>query len=943
MIASGIYKNGKNLMRFFIQIGLLTGCILMFSVAWSQTGQNGVKPGSEYDGLPITEFLDKAEKEYGVSFYYDVDALPDIEIRMSGDAQTLKTILNANLNRNGFDVSVDANGNIFILKSGKIKTSISNEVFKERQIIRPAQEKTVSEEEKPDEFAETEKEYVSKTYTIGNKKEGAKRSKATLSGYITSVENNEPLINATIYVQELQKGTTTNENGHYSITLKKGNYTLIAKSVETKEEKFRINLLSDGKLDLKLEPQLFMLNEIVISSEKYHNVKGTQMGFEKISTREIKELPMVLGERDIIKVAHLLPGVLSVAEGSASFNVRGSPADQNLFFINNVPVYNTSHFLGFFSSFNSNAIEEFTMYKGNIPVNYGGRLSSFFDIKANEGKQDRFSARGEISPITSGAVVEGPIGEKANYMAGLRTTYSDWVLGLVENPDIRDSEADFADFIGNFTIRPDEKNKLNLFAYHSYDHLDLVELAKTNYKNTGASLSWDHFWNNNKKLNVSLIYGNYQFGQENSELDLAAYKHAYELDHLELKASYSWKISEQHDIEVGVNSIFYRLDKGDILPLTETSLISKRTFEKERGVESAIYLGDSWDVSDKLELSGGVRFNTYSYLGPKTVMNYFENAPKIKSNITDTTYYSSGDIIKTYNGMDYRIAAKLLLGKSSSVKAGYNRLHQYIFLLTNTVSVSPSDLWKLSDYHIKPMTGDQYSVGFYTDIWGGFLEVSMEAYYKKVKDLVEYKDGAEFLINQLPETDIVQGKLDAYGIELMIRKPYGRLNGWMNYTYSDATIEVENEITGEENNFGMPYPANYDRPHAFNLVANYKISKRFNISGAVVYATGRPITYPTSVYYQDGIEILNYSLRNEYRLPDYFRIDLSIKIEGNLLAKKLAHGTFILSVYNLTGRKNAYSVYFKTEDNKINGYKLSIFGAPIPSITYSFKLGNYAD
>ena len=300
-------------------------------------------------------------------------------------------------------------------------------------------------------------------------------------------------------------------------------------------------------------------------------------------------------------------------------------------------------------------------------------------------------------------------------------------------------------------------------------------------------------------------------------------------------------------------------------------------------------------------------------------------------------------MVKGYGGLDVRLSAKYLITPELSVKASYNTLHQYIFMLSNTIALSPTDKWKLASYNIKPMYGDQFSLGFYSNLLSERLEVSVEGYYKNVHDLVEYKDGAELVVNKHPEQDVLQGELESYGVEFMLRKPSGRINGWINYTYSRSLVLVNNPVTGEQNNYGIQYPANYDKPHSVNLVANYKISKRVSISGNIVYSTGRPITYPTSIYYQDGQKILNYSLRNEYRIPDYFRTDVSVKVEGNLKKRKWLHGSWIFSIYNLTGRENAYSVYFRTEEGFIRGYKLSIFAVPIFSVTYDFKLGNYAD
>jgi hypothetical protein len=325
------------------------------------------------------------------------------------------------------------------------------------------------------------------------------------------------------------------------------------------------------------------------------------------------------------------------------------------------------------------------------------------------------------------------------------------------------------------------------------------------------------------------------------------------------------------------------------------------------------------------------------------VYSYQDGLPRIPENISDTSFFDKNDLIKTYTNFDVRLSAKYMITEDMSAKISYNRLHQHLFLLSNTITISPTDKWKLCDTHLKPMTGDQISAGWYKNFLGNSLEASVEAYYKKVANQVDYKDGADFLTNEIPETEIIQGELEAWGIELMLKKKIGKFNGWINYTYSRANILAKNEESGESNNFGNSYPANHDKPHAFNLVMNYKLTKRLSFSGNVVYTSGRPVTYPTAIYFQNGIEVTHFSARNEYRLPDYFRIDLSLNVEGNLKKRKFAHGSWTFSVYNLTGRDNVYSVYFRNENGNITGYKLSIFGAMIPSVTYNFKLGNYAD
>jgi len=921
---------------------LIIGLLMFFNIhLFSQSGD--VIITKDYDGLEWNDFVKKIEKNYSVRIFYNPEKIPDIIISIKNDNDFLEDILRENFKSYKINVSIDKMNNIFLVQKNAIHVSLADDFFLTK-IEDQEKEAEISENKKWNNYLRTNREYISKNVVIGTKREGAKLSKVSVSGFLRNISDGKTIFGGNIYINELETGTTTNVDGFYSLTLKKGKYTFVISSLGYEEEKYKVELLSNGVFNIDLITKSFLLEEFTVSSERFHNVRGNQMGLEKLSIKRITEIPVVLGEKDIIKVALLLPGIQTVGEGTSGFNVRGSPADQNLFYINNVPVYNTSHLFGFFSSFNSDAINEFSLYKSNIPVEFGGRLSSVFNISAKQGNQKKFSMMGGISPISGKILVEGPIQKgKSSYLIGVRSTYSDWMLKTVRDLDIRNSSAKFSDAVANFSFALTPNNRLELFTYFSYDLANIATISEHDYTNLGASLSWNHYINNKHELDLTFSTSDYSFNDANMEYDFAAYKQSYQLKHHEAKLNLFLRPNENHKITFGINSILYLINRGDYLPLNEMSLINPKSFEAEKGIESGIYIGDNWKLSPLFEITAGLRYNNYLSIGPNNVYQYGSNMPKTVENIIDTLSFSNNEVIKTYNGLDFRFGAKYLINENFSMKAGFNRLHQYIFLLSNTIAISPTDIWKLSDYNIKPMIGDQLSLGFYSNLFKNKLEASLEVYYKKVNELVEYKDGAKFFDNEIPETDIVQGNLDAFGIELMIKKPYGRLNGWVNYTYSNASVLVNNKITGEQNNFGFKYPANYDKPHAFNLVGNYKISRRVSLSGNIVYSTGRPITYPTSIYYQNGVKILNYSMRNEYRLPDYFRIDISLKLEGNLHKRKLAHGSFIFSIYNLTGRKNAYSIYFQSKGGSIYSYKLSIFGTPIPSITYSFKLGNYED
>jgi len=933
--------NTQAAMKIFTNIFLLALSFLFSAVLSAQSPQ--IKLSESFNNLKWTTFTAKAEAEFDLRFFYYPDSIPDITIKFLPAKNDLLNVLNFNFKDHRIKISADKYGNIFLSTTHKVNTWLPYDFF---SLLNTNEQNESSKTEIIDkeEFLKTNHEYVSKTFVVGTKEAGVYISEAKINGRILSFNDSVPLPGATIYVDQLLKGAVTDNTGFYTMQLPKGKYNMKVRNVGYEETTFKVEVLSTGKQDFYLLKKVFLMEAVEIRSEADHNVKSVQMGVEKISIKNIKEIPTVLGERDIIKIALLLPGVQSVGEGSSGFNVRGSPADQNIFYISNVPVYNTSHLFGFFSAFNPDAVSEFKLYKSSIPAKYGGRLSSIFDIQPSQGSMEKFGARGGISPITARLLAEVPvIKNKLSLMAGFRTTYSDWILNFIDVPEIKNSKGSFGDGMLNLTYDLNNKNRIKLFGYYSFDKINLASKVNNEYENTGASLNWYHTFNKNHGFDFSLSSGLYNFTEDTYEYDVSAYSLNYELQHHQLNFNFTSKLSETHTLNYGLSSVLYKLDNGKQIPYNAESLVKLTELGKEKGVESGIFISDQWEINPLLTVYGGLRYNHYAYLGPGTVFKYRENAPITSENIIDTLDFTNNEIIKDYSGLDYRVGITYLINQDVSVKAGYNRLHQYIFMLSNTIAISPTDKWKLSNYNIEPMRGDQFSLGFYANFDNQRYELSVEGYYKKIDNLVEYKDGAELVINKYPEQDVLQGTLDAYGIEFMLKKPYGKLNGWVNYTWSKSSVLVDNKITGEQNNFGTSYPANYDKPHSFNIVANYKISKRVSFSGNVVYSTGRPITYPTSIYYQDGQPLLNYSLRNEYRIPDYFRMDISLKVEGNLRKNKLLHGSWIFSVYNLTGRKNAYSVYFKSEEGYIRGYKLSIFAVPIFSITYDFKLGNYAD
>lgn len=931
-----------NRLKLLKLISLVCIALVLNTYVYAQTTE--IYLTKDYNNLNWDTFTKKAALEFNLSFFYDEQDFPKVNIVFNEPQVKMEMILTEHFSRFGLYVTIDKNGNVFISNQSIRKVVTDNFFTNYLNKISPSG--IIENQQETRQFIQTKKEFIAKEIIIGSKELGINKSKAKVSGYIKSASTKEGIAGATVALSDLSLGVATDESGYFSFQLDIGKHNLLINYLGSKEERIEVQVLSDGSFEVLLEEEAILLDEAVISAQKYDKVSGTEMGMEKLTTKSIKEIPLVMGEKDIIKVALLLPGVQSVGEGSSGFNVRGSPTDQNLFYINNLPIYNTSHLSGFFSAFNSDVIDEFALYKSNIPVKYGGRLSSIFEIKAKEGNKERYTASGGISPITGRVLFEGPIKkDQSSFVIGLRSTYSDWLLKLAKNPDIKNSSARFGDAIANFTFNLGSKDRVNIFSYYSTDHLVLADKTNYDYQNIGGSLLWRHVFNNVNNFDLSLVHSIYDFSEESNELVIASFSHSNKLQHSEFKTSVNINTIENHKINFGLNSILYRIDRGTYEPLSLESLIDLTDLGQEKGLESAIFISDEWALTKQFSFNLGLRYNLYAYLGPQEVFTYIANLPKNKINLLNTLSFGNNEVVKSYSGLDLRFAANYMFNDDFSLKMSYNKQHQYIYMLTNSIAISPDYKWKLTDYNTKPIVGDQYSAGlFFNTYWGGEnYDLSIEGYYKNIQNLVEIKDGANLIMNEFSEQSTLQGKSDAYGIEFMLKKNSGKLNGWINYTYANSTIVVDSEFSENQINFGNPYPSNYDKPHTLNLVASYRFKRRLSVSGNLVYSTGRPITYPTAIYYQNGIKTLHYSQRNEYRIPDYFRVDLSISIEGNLKKNKIAHGSWTFSVYNLTGRKNAYSVYFRYEEGKINGYKLSIFGSPIVSLTYNFKLGNYAD
>jgi hypothetical protein len=891
------------------------------------------------DSISFLEFIDKTEKAYHLQFFVKEEWIDSLKISVNKVPVSLKDLLEENFKDTGLSFYFYSCNKIIITRDYVYIKDIPESFFP--GVMEPNSDRTI----RYDESSFFRIEYLDTYYnqsdriSIGDPSQKYQGSKASVNGYIMDTINDIPLVGAVIYFDDLESATVTDIKGFYTIRIEKGIHTMHIKSVGKKEKSLEVEIFSDGTLNETLEDEAVSLDEVFIYADKEHNVRGLQLGFEKLDMNTIRQIPNPVGETDILKMALLLPGVQTVGEGSSGFNVRGGSADQNLLLIDNAPIYNSSHLFGFFSAINAEMVNDFRLYKSSYPAYYGGRLSSVFDVNLKKGSNEKFSVQGGISPITGKLLAEGPIvKDKASFIISGRSTYSDWILDRINSPVIQNSKASFYDLNGKINAELNKNNELQLSMYTSSDNFRLNSDTNYAYHNLNGSLLWKHRFGDRLTVNTTGVFSEYEYDVNYTRDSVYAFSLSYKIRHYEGKIDFLFLLNAHHKLRFGLNSIFYQLDPGKLEPASPSSNIAPLYLDTEQGVESALFINDEYSINERLMLNLGLRYSLFYSLGPSKVYTYSDDAPRNTESRIDSTFYGKNQISGRYGFPEFRISARYQLSSANSIKASFSAMTQYIHMLTNTMSVSPTDTWTLSNPNLPPQRSQQYSLGYYHNFYHNMYEASIELYYKKLDNMLEFKPGAQLLVNPDLELELISGEGRAYGIEMLLKKKQGRLNGWVSYTYARSLIRVESEFAEERINQGEFYPTTFDKPHDFTLVSNYRISRRVSLSATITYNTGHPVSYPVAWYRYRGRELLHYSKRNEYRIPDYFRIDFSVNVEGNLKLKKLAHSSWTFSVYNLTGRDNVYSVYFVSDPYRnVMGYKLSIFSQPIPSITYNFR------
>lgn len=784
---------------------------------------------------------------------------------------------------------------------------------------------------------------------IGSQMEFGRYSRARIQGKVLNAVTQEPLFGAVIYEPQTESGVSTNFDGLFEITLPVGDYQLRISYLGFEEKTQRVRLISHGEITLELFEGTTQLDEFVITAHRAEdNIRRTQMSLVSLDAKALQELPGAFGEQDIVRSFTLMPGIQTIGEFGSGFNVRGGSADQNLILVENVPLFNSSHLFGLISVINPDMVREVTLMKAGIPARYGERASSVMDIRLGNGTDiERTSLEGGIGLINSRLHLETPIiKEKATFAMGLRSSYSDFLLQRIPNEDLMNSSVGFYDISALSAVALGPRNRLTLFGYRSFDKSNFGDDVDYEYFNHLASLRLNSIINNRLSSAFVLGYSGYQYQlAETPEHNLAGhYLMNSDIDYRSLRWHLSYFPGKSHAIEFGVQAIQYIIEPGSIEGLGENSNIQQRKIEAEKGIELAAFISDEIIIGDRVSMELGLRYSHYFQLGPAIVRKYESDRAYSFQSIIDTKTFEKDEVVAEYSGLEPRFGFRVGLSEQSSVKLSYNRAYQYINLISNTSVMAPADLWKLSDTYLQPLKSDQFALGYFRNFMDNNIETSIEVYYKQIHNAIEYRSGAQIAMNEYLEMDVINARGYNYGIELYLRKQAGNLTGFASYTYSSAQRRSHSPFPAMQINNNTYFPSNYDRPHNLTLNANLHLSRRWRLSGTFTYNTGRPITLPDHAFYYGNDLLVQYSDRNAYRLPDYHRLDISISLGENLRVKQRGKGSWTLSILNVYGRKNPFSVFYKKDPQTIRNhssyelYQLYIIGRPLPTITYSFSL-----
>ncbi|MEN5432396.1 TonB-dependent receptor [Sphingobacterium faecium] len=753
------------------------------------------------------------------------------------------------------------------------------------------------------------------------------QGKFQYSGYIKNAANGETLIGAVIRDLNSSQIARTNNYGFYSIQLPAGSQTIAVSYVGFDEKIFNLQIERDSVLNIDMTPGGRKLEEVVVSGRrKIGNVSGVQTGLVKLEIKDIKNIPVVFGEQDVLKTIQLLPGVTSGGEGSSSFYVRGGGGDQNLILLDEAAVYNASHLFGFFSTFNSDAIKDVNFYKGGMPAHFGGKVSSVMDISMIDGNNKEFGVEGGVGLIASRLKVEGPIvKDKGSFMISGRRTYADLFLKLSKDEDVNKSKLFFYDLNAKVNYRFDNKNSLFLSGYFGKDAMAYSDLFDFNWGNATGTIRWNHVWTNKLFSNTTFIYSDFNYNvniEDNSNFKITS-----KIENLNFKQDFQYYPNNDHQIRFGVQASVQTIHPASLFG-GEGSAVNTIEIEPRKGLETAVYVSDEWSISDKFKALYGIRVNNYSMLGPGTIYSFDADG-----NATEKTIYEKNQIIQNYLTVEPRLSLNYMFNDNQSIKASLNRNSQNLHQLTNTTSSLPTDQFVLSSNNIKPQLANQVSLGYFQNFENAKYEASVEAYYKDLQNQIDFKNGADLQANEMLDGELLFGKGRAYGVEWFVKKNKGKLTGWLSYTLSKSERQFD------QINNGAWFNARQDKTHNVALVAMYKLTDKWTLGSTFVYYTGDAVTFPSGKYQVDGKTLFYYTDRNSYRMPNYHRLDVSATYDPGVKLNKRYSSSWSFGLYNAYNRKNAYLIDFRENEDNANiteAYRIALFGI-IPSVTWNFK------
>lgn len=902
---------------------ILLGLLILYWIGspvhlYAQNQAAPLRISAQLTDQTLPDIFQSLEKQYPLHFYYRADELPKGKFSLQVQDVPLESALQQLLNESKLGFFRYRNYGVVIAPLELVNEGFNADYYQ-------ALETGLN--------ANAVRTPVPNLLQIGDVRQLKASGKAKVSGLVQQQKDKSPVVGATIRVLKLDKGSVSDENGRFDLELPVGKHQLLVQYVGNAEVVQDIQVFSDGNITLSMESAAVNLDEVVVGARAVDaNVENVQIGATQLDVRSINKLPAFMGEADVIKSLLLAPGVSSIGEGATGFNVRGGEVDQNLILQDEGIIFNSSHALGFFSSFNSDLISRVTLYKSIIPAQFGGRLASVLDVEMRDGNFEQFRIKGGVGPLSSRIAVEGPvIPKKASFIAGFRSSYSDWILQTVRDVDVRNSSAFFYDANLRYTHKLSDKNTLILAGYAAKDKFTYGDNFGFDYQTTTGQATLKQIFSQKFYSKFAATLSQYKSTQyDYSGLDASQLDN--DIGFLSIKEQLSLQPRAGLQLDAGLSTILYRSLPGARRPLNDLSQVFAKSLEKERGLESAAFLNAEWNVSSALQISGGLRLGFYQFLGPKTVFEYQNEIPSLL-NLIDTTVYGKGKTIARYSSLEPRLSARYRFSPAVSVKLGYSRTAQFINQIFNSDSPTPTSQYQLSTAYIEPTRSHNVALGYFQNFEDNLWESSIEIYGRAIDALFDYRDFAELNVNEHLETELLKGKGRAYGMELSLRKNRGLVHGMLSYTLSRTERQIEGISRGKW------YLSNFDKPHDLSLVLNYQYNQRHTVTLNFTYGTGRPTTAPQGGYRtQLGVPVPIYSERNALRIPDYHRMDLAYTIGKDHRKNNKFKTSWTISLYNVYARKNAFSVYFtQTPFTAAQANRLAILGSVFPSVTFNFE------